>query len=43
MLTLIVLSGCFHIYPDSPVEESIEEYIERMSGMDIDLTSEDDE
>ena len=35
------LNGCSHFPDDGPIEEEIEEQIEKFTGLDIDLTSED--
>lgn len=33
--------GCFQVHPDGPLEELVEDGIRDVTGLDIDLTSED--
>ena len=46
ILTLYALClspGCSYFYPDNPVEEWIEDEIEDWTGLDIDLSADDEQ
>lgn len=41
-LFLLWLAGCSYWTPDNAVEELVEEGIEQVTGLDIDLTADDE-
>lgn len=41
-LLLFFLASCSW-YPDNPIEECLEQQIENVTGLDIDLTADDEE
>ena len=42
-LTLyLVLAGCTKLAPDNPVEEMVEEVIQEITGLDTDLSADDE-
>lgn len=42
-LALIFLAGCSYWTPDNPIEEAVEAGIEQATGVDIDLSADDEE
>lgn len=42
LLAGIFLSGCAYFPPDNPIEELIEKEIDNLTGLDIDLSADDE-
>ena len=42
ILNGFLISGCSHFYPDNPIEELAEEGIREVTGLDIDLSVDDE-